>query len=76
MVRAGLHEAKRHLSKLVNLGERGMEVILRRPVRPGAHIAAPQNRRPVAEAFGGLRGEIELADDFDDLPEELKAHFR
>ena len=76
MVRAGLREAKRHLSKLVNLAKRGMEVILRRPVRPGTHIVAPQNRRPVAEAFGALRGEIELADDFDELPEEFTAHFR
>jgi PIN domain nuclease of toxin-antitoxin system len=28
---------------------------------------APQ-RRPAAEAFGTLRGEVELADDFDELP--------
>jgi hypothetical protein len=30
----------------------------------------------VAEAFGVLRGEIELADDFDELPAEIAEHFR
>ena len=30
-----------------------------------------QHRRPVAEAFGALRGKIKLADDFDELAAEL-----
>jgi hypothetical protein len=35
-----------------------------------------QRRRPVAEAFGALRDEIELAEDFDELPADLAEHFR
>jgi hypothetical protein len=35
-----------------------------------------QPRRPVAEAFGVLRGDIELADDFDELPAGFAEHFR
>jgi hypothetical protein len=39
-------------------------------------LVALQRRRPVAEAFGALRGEIELADDCDELPADFTEHFR
>lgn len=71
-----MHEAKSQLSRLVNLAEGGEEVVIQRSGRPVARLVALQRRRPVAEAFGVLRGEIELADDFDELPEELAEHFR
>jgi antitoxin (DNA-binding transcriptional repressor) of toxin-antitoxin stability system len=44
--------------------------------RPVARLVPLQRRRPVAEAFRALRGEIELADDFDELSAELAEHFR
>ena len=43
---------------------------------PVARLLALPPRRPIAEAFGALRGEIVLADDFDELPAELVEHFR
>lgn len=76
VVRVGMHEAKSQLSRLVALAEGGEEVILQRSGRPVARLVAVTRRRPVAEAFGALRGEIELADDFDELPGELAEHFR
>ena len=71
-----MHEAKSQLSQLVELAEGGEEVVIQRYGRPVARLTAMQPRRPVAEAFGALRGEIELADDFDELPDELAEHFR
>jgi antitoxin (DNA-binding transcriptional repressor) of toxin-antitoxin stability system len=71
-----MHEAKSQLSRLVDLAEGGEEVIIQRSGRPVARLIAFQRRRPVAEAFGALRGEIELADDFDELPAEVVEHFR
>jgi antitoxin (DNA-binding transcriptional repressor) of toxin-antitoxin stability system len=71
-----MHEAKSQLSRLVDLAEGGEEVIIQRSGRPVARLIAFQRRRPVAEAFGALRGEIDLADDFDELPAELVEHFR
>jgi prevent-host-death family protein len=71
-----MHEAKSQLSRLVDLAEGGEEVIIQRSGRPVARLVALQRRRPVAEAFGTLRGEIELADDFDELPPDLAEHFR
>jgi len=71
-----MHEAKSQLSRLVDLAEAGEEVIIQRSGRPVARLVALSRRRPVAEAFGALRGEIELAADFDELPADLAEHFR
>lgn len=76
MVRVGMHEAKTQLSKLVELAEQGEEVVIQRSGRPVARLVAVERRRPVAEAFGALRGQVELADDFDELPLEFTEHFR
>lgn len=76
MVRVGMHEAKTQLSKLVELAEQGEEVVIQRSGRPVARIVPMEPRRPVGEAFGAMRGEIELADDFDELPPDLAEHFR
>jgi prevent-host-death family protein len=70
-----MHEAKSQLSRLVELAEGGEEVVIQRSGRPVARIVAMERRRPVAEAFGALRGEIHLADDFDELPAEFLEHF-
>lgn len=71
-----MHEAKSQLSRLVALAEGGEEVVIQRSGRPVARLVAMPRRRPVADAFGTLRGEIELADDFDELPAALGEHFR
>jgi prevent-host-death family protein len=71
-----MHEAKSQLSRLVDLAQAGEEIVIQRSGRPVARLVALERRRPVAEAFGVLRGEIELADDFDELPAELAEHFR
>jgi prevent-host-death family protein len=70
-----MHEAKSQLSKLVELAEGGEEVVIQRSGRPVARLVAMEQRRPVADAFGTLRGEIELADDFDELPAEFLERF-
>lgn len=71
-----MHEAKTQLSRLVELAQRGEDVVIQRSGHPVVRLVAVQELRPVAEAFGALRGEIELADDFDELPEEFVFHFR
>jgi prevent-host-death family protein len=76
VVRVGMHEAKSQLSRLVALAEGGEDVVIQRSGRPIARLVAFQARRPVAEAFGALRGEVELAEDFDELPAEFAEHFR
>lgn len=75
VVRVGMHEAKSQLSRLVGLAEGGEEVIIQRSGRPVARLVAIESRRPVREAFGAMRGEIELAEDFDQLPDGFAEHF-
>jgi antitoxin (DNA-binding transcriptional repressor) of toxin-antitoxin stability system len=71
-----MHEAKSQLSRLVDLAEGGEEIIIQRSGRPVARLVALPRRRPVAEAFGALRGQIELAADFDELPPGFSEHFQ
>jgi transposase len=47
----------------------------RRVIRRETKRAA-QRRRPIAEAFGALRGQIEMADDFNELPADFAKHLR
>lgn len=76
MVQVGMHEAKSQLSRLVALAEGGEEVIIQRSGRPVARLVALPRRRPVGEAFGALRDQVELAGNFDELPDAFAEHFR
>jgi prevent-host-death family protein len=69
-----VHEAKTHLSRLLERVARGEEVIIAKSGRPVAKLVpvAAEPRRP-----GRLKGRIRLGPDFDEpLPEEVLAAFR
>lgn len=69
-----VHEAKTHLSKLLEQVERGEEVIIGRAGKPVArlvpYVEAPRPRVP-----GAMRGRIAIPDDFDATPEWLVDEF-
>jgi prevent-host-death family protein len=68
-----VHEAKTHLSRLLERVARGEEVIIAKSGRPVAKLVpvAAEPRRP-----GRLKGRIRLGPDFDEpLPEEVLAAF-
>ena len=70
-----IFEAKTNLSKLIEQVEQGGEVIIARAGKPVARLTqlAPE-KKPIR--FGGLKGKIWVADDFDDpLPDDLQAEF-
>ena len=71
-----VHEAKTHLSRLLERVAAGEEIVIARAGKPVARLAPlkPQSqpRRP-----GALAGKIWIADDFDEpLPETIAASFR
>lgn len=75
MKTVNMHEAKTHLSRLVEEVEGGEEVVIARAGRPVARLVpiepAAASRRP-----GFLRGRIVIADDFDaPLPPDILARF-
>lgn len=71
--RYNIHEAKTHLSRILEEVEAGDEVILSRAGTPVAKVVSlrPKPKR----TFGLLKGEIEIADDFDEYDEEIAAMF-
>ena len=69
-----IHEAKTNFSRLVSRAEQGEEIVIGRagtPVAklvPYAHTGGP--RKP-----GAWAGRVWIADDFDEMPEDLQAAF-
>jgi prevent-host-death family protein len=70
-----ISEAKTQLSKLVARAERGEEVTIRRGSKPVARLVAIETPPVSARSpFGALRGQIWVADDFDELGPEWEPY--
>lgn len=74
MIVKNISEAKAELSALIEAATRGEEVIIGKAGVPVAKLisysGAAQKRVP-----GQLRGQITIAPDFDDLPDDLAEAF-
>ena len=68
------HEAKTNLSRLLEKVAAGEEVVIARSGKPIAKLVP--YREPQARRLGGWRGQVRIAPDFDDLPDELLALFQ
>jgi len=65
MRQVNLHEAKTHLSRLVDAAAKGTEIVIAKAGKPMARLvplrpASRKERKP-----GALRGKIWIAEDFD-----------
>lgn len=66
-----MHEAKTHLSRLVEQVAAGEEVVIARAGRPVARLVAV-DAEPTPRRGGQWRGRVTIHDDFDDpLPPEI-----
>jgi prevent-host-death family protein len=69
-----ISEAKAHLSALIEKVISGQEVIIGKAGKPVAKLVryerSQEMRRP-----GALRGKIKIAEDFDELPDDIAAAF-
>ncbi len=70
-----IHEAKTHLSRLVERAAGGEEIIIAKAGKPMAKLVPYQEDKKPRKP-GSLRGKIWIADDFDELPEDIAAAFR
>ena len=70
-----IHEAKTHFSRLVERVMRGEEVVIGKAGKPVARLV-PYREDPGPLVPGGWKGQVRIADDFDELPDELSAAFR
>lgn len=73
-MQVNLHEAKTHLSRLVDQAVEGEEVVIARAGRPLVRLVPwsepTERRRP-----GSMAGRIEVAGDFDETPSFLTDAF-
>ena len=69
-----VHEAKTHLSRLLEAVEAGEDVVIARAGKPIARLV-PATTRTEPRTPGAWRGRVVIADDFDETPEELVAAF-
>ncbi len=70
-----IHEAKTHLSRLLEKVAMGEEVIIAKAGKPVAKLVALAEARPKFQ-FGSAKGEFVVPDDFNDpLPKEIEDLF-
>ena len=75
MALVGMHEAKTKLSQLVQRAEAGEEIVIARNGQPVARLVPVARSNELAAVYGALRGRIEIADDFDELPDDIAEAF-
>jgi prevent-host-death family protein len=76
MARVGMHDAKTHLSRLVERAEAGEEVVIQRNGKPVVRLVpVVEDPRSLASVRGSWRGRVHMADDFDELPEDIAEAF-
>lgn len=70
-----IHEAKTHLSKLIEAVMNGEEFIIAKAGKPAARLSPLGKAKPKRQP-GLLKGKIEIADDFDaPLPDDILKSF-
>jgi prevent-host-death family protein len=69
-----VHEAKTHLSRLLERVSAGEEIVIAKAGRPVAKLV-PYVESEEPRKMGGWKGRVWIADDFDELPPDLLAAF-
>jgi prevent-host-death family protein len=71
--RVNMHDAKTHLSKLVERVEGGEEIVISRAGKPAAKLVPIEKLGP--RKLGGWEGRVWMAPDFDDFDKEIERMF-
>ena len=74
-MQVNVHQAKTHLSSLLERVEKGEEIVIGRSGKPVAKLV-PYRHPGKARRPGGWKGHVRIAADFDELPPELAAGFQ
>jgi len=74
MEQVNVHEARSQLSRLLDRVEAGEEILIARAGRPIARLS-PYKGDDASRVPGVWRGRVHIADDFDEMPEELVRAF-
>ncbi len=75
MTKVNIYAAKTQLSRLLELAEKGEEVVIMRNGSPIARLV-PMRERPGPRPLGRLKGRIRIGKDFDaPLPRDVQLDF-
>ena len=75
MPQVGMHEAKTTLSQLVERAEAGEDIVIARNGKPVARLVPVSGTASLASVRGAWKGKVQIAEDFDELPEDLAEAF-
>jgi prevent-host-death family protein len=70
-----MHEAKTKLSQLVERAESGEEIIIARNRKPVVRLVPVPSSSSLARVRGAWRGRVRMAEDFDELPDDIAEVF-
>jgi prevent-host-death family protein len=70
-----IHDAKTHLSRLIERVARGEEIVIGKAGKPVARLV-PYQEQQGPRSPGAWAGRVRMALDFDELPPEIAAAFR
>ena len=75
MAQFGMHEAKTNLSQLVERAAAGEDIVIARNGKPVARVVPITRANSMAAVRGIWRGRVHIADDFDELPDDIAEAF-
>lgn len=75
MAEFGMHEAKTNLSRLVERAIAGEEIVLTRRGKRAVRLVPEAETNNFALLRGVWEGQVEIADDFDELPDDIAEAF-
>jgi prevent-host-death family protein len=70
-----MHEAKTKLSQLVERAESGEDVVIARNAKPVVRLVPVPSTSSLDSVRGAWRGRVRMADDFDELPDDIADAF-
>lgn len=70
-----MHEAKTKLSQLVERAHAGEDIVIARNGKPVVRLVPVAETTSLAAVRGIWRGRVRIAEDFDDLPDDIAEAF-
>lgn len=70
-----MHEAKTKLSQLVERAEAGEDIVIARNGKPVARLVSIPLTASLAAVHGAWRDRVRMADDFEELPDDIADAF-